>query len=79
MQSLNLVFLPFWMFLVGERTPDLTTIRLIMGSIADSSIFSQILIGMLKFDVPFDGIEGPSCLVSLIIHSIVEVTCVADV
>ena len=29
--------------------------------------------------VNFGGIEGPSCLVSLIVHSFVEVTCGADV
>ena len=48
-----------------------------MGSITDSSIFSQILIGMLNF--MFLLIECPSCLVSQIVHSFVEVTCGADV
>ena len=45
-----------------------------MGSITDSSIFSQILIVIVKFDVRFDGVEGPSCLVSQLVHSFVEVT-----
>ena len=52
MQSLNLVFVPFCEFLVGERTPDLTTIK---GNGIDSSIFSQILIGMSNFMVLVTG------------------------
>ena len=33
----------------------------------------------VEFYVPFDGVEGPSYLVSQIVHSFVEVTCGADV
>ena len=39
---------PFCEVLVGEMTPNLATIKG-MGSMTDSSIFCQILIGLWKF------------------------------
>ena len=78
MQSLNLVFVPFSEFFVCEQTPDPTTIK--------GNGFYKWLIYFypdpnwyVEFDVPFDGIEGPSCLVSQIVHSFVEGTCGTDV
>ena len=69
---------PFCEVLVGEMTPNLTTIKG-MGSMTDSSIFLPDHNWYVSFFVPFDGIECPSCLVSQIVHSFVEVTCGADV
>ena len=64
------MFVPFCEFLVGERTPDLTT---------DSSIFLTDPNWDVKLYVPFDGVVGPSCLVSQIVHSFSEVTFGADI
>jgi hypothetical protein len=49
-----------------------------MGSVTDASIFSHPNWDV-KCYVPFDGVEGPSCLVSQIVHSFVEVACGADI
>ena len=66
--SLNLVFVPFCELLVGERTPDLRTIK----SNGFFNLFKWFLPDpnwYVEFDVPFDGIEGPSCLVTQIVHN----------
>jgi hypothetical protein len=78
MQSLNFVFVPFCEFLVGERTPNLTTING-NGFYNWLEYFSTDPNGYVKFYIPFDAIEDPSCLVSQIIYSFVKVTCGADV
>ena len=78
MLSLNLVFVPFCEFFVGERTPDLTTIKG-NGFYNRVKYFKPNPNWYVEFYVPFDGIEGPSCLVSQIVQIFVEVTCGADV
>ena len=65
-------------FLVAERTTDLTAMKG-NGFYNWFKYFLPDPNWYVEFDVPFDGIEGSSCLVSQIIHSFVEVTCRADV
>jgi hypothetical protein len=49
-----------------------------MGSITDSSLFCQILIGMLNFMLFLMALKALLAL-SQLVHSFVEVTCGADV